>query len=198
MMLDGDIPLWLKVGYTAVVIGTLPVYAWHKGWQNYLWFSQWGLLGTMFALWLESSLLASFLALAVVVGDLAWFVILLVRLTRTMFSGKQQEVFPNSDGMPGFIKAMSLFHPLLPILLLWMVATLGYDDRALLFQTLLGWMILVASYLLTDPKHNTNFAFGLRGPQRRVHPLVWLAFVCIMLPLLIYMPTHLVLESLWG
>ena len=195
---EGEIPLWLKLAYTAVVIGTLPVYARYKGWQNYLWFSQWGLLGAVFALWLESPLLASMLALAVVVGDLAWFVILIVRWVRKRRGGGGGEIFPNGDGMPAFIKALSLFHLPLPLLLLWMIAKLGYDGRALVYQTVLAWALLLATYVLTDPQQNINFAFGLRGPQRRVHPWAWLAIIAIILPLLIYLPTHIALEALWG
>lgn len=193
-----EIPLWLKLGYTAAVIGTLPAYAHHKGWQNYLWFSQYGLLGTIFALWLESALLTGMLALAAVLGDLAWFVLLGVRLWRRRRGETSQNVFPNSDGMPRFIKVLSLFHPFLPLLLLWLIARLGYDERALVYQTLAAWTILIATYLLTDPEHNTNFAFGLRGPQRRVHPLIWLALMFVAYPLLVYLPTHLVLEAIWG
>jgi hypothetical protein len=60
------------------------------------------------------------------------------------------------------IRALSLFHIALPLILLWMVHRLGYDSRALAAQTLLAWIVLPMSYLLTDRSENVNWVYGFR------------------------------------
>ena len=67
-----QIPLWLKVGYTAFVCVLVPIYWRHYGPGNFLWFSDACLLIAVFAIWLESSLLTSIIALAILLLDLAW------------------------------------------------------------------------------------------------------------------------------
>ena len=62
------IPLWLKLVYTGFVVVTVPVYAVKYGFRNFLWFSDIGLLLTVPALWLESSLLASMMAVGLLMN----------------------------------------------------------------------------------------------------------------------------------
>ena len=66
-----QIPLWLKIGYTAFVCVLVPIYWRHYGPGNFLWFSDACLLIAVVAIWLESSLLTSIVALAILVLDLA-------------------------------------------------------------------------------------------------------------------------------
>jgi len=57
------IPLWLKIAYTLFVCLIVPIYWRRYGPANFLWFSNIALLATVPALWLESALLASMMAL---------------------------------------------------------------------------------------------------------------------------------------
>jgi hypothetical protein len=68
--------------------------------------------------------------------------------------------------MPLHLRSLSLFHVALPPLLLWLLRRLGYDHRALLTQTVLTWVVLPATYRLTDCKENVNWAFGPGGRRR--------------------------------
>ena len=63
--MDGDIPLWIKIAYTGLLIVVLPVYAKCYGWRNFLWFSDIALIAIGIALWLESPLIASMMAVGV-------------------------------------------------------------------------------------------------------------------------------------
>jgi hypothetical protein len=56
------IPLWLKLAYTVFVAIIVPVYAKKWGWGNFLWFSDIALLLMVPALWTESRLLVSMMA----------------------------------------------------------------------------------------------------------------------------------------
>ena len=81
--------------------------------------------------------------------------------------------------IPRFIRALSLFHLPLPVLLLWMVERLGYDRRAWLAQTALAWCVLLGCYLLSDPAQNINWVFGPgERPQSRMPAPLYLARDC--------------------
>mgnify|MGYP001799568395 CR=1 FL=1 len=97
------------------------------------------------------------------------------------------------------MRALSLFHLWLPLLLLWTVAKLGYAQHALVGMTLLCWVVLVICYFFTDPEENINWAFGFGGKRQtrrsaRLHLLLTMAGF----PLLVYLPTHVLSMALFG
>ena len=67
-------------------------------------------------------------------------------------------------------------------------------------QTLLAWVVLPLTYWLADPKvENVNWVFGWTArPQTRMPPLAYLGLMMIGFPLLIYLPTHLVLQRFFN
>jgi hypothetical protein len=100
---------------------------------------------------------------------------------------------------PLFLRALSLFHVVLPALLLWAVHRLGYEPRALAFQTVAALVILPVTYALTDPADNINWVYGPgRKPQTWTSPRAYLALVMLFFPVVIYLPTHLLLSALSG
>jgi hypothetical protein len=66
------IPVWFKIAYTLFVCFLVPIYWRRYGPANFLWFSDITLLVTVPALSLGSPLLASMMALAVTLPELAW------------------------------------------------------------------------------------------------------------------------------
>jgi hypothetical protein len=201
----GRIPLALKVLYTLFVLVLVPFYWRTYGPANFLYFCDVALLITLPAIWMESSLLVSTQALAILIPQAYWVFELLCRLiigkAPTGMTGYMFD--PN---IPLFLRGLSLFHGWLPLLLLYLVWKLGYDRRALWIQCILGVAILLASYFLLpappppkdDPAYavNINFVYGLTddAPQTYMHPLLWLAAMCVAFPLVVYWPTHLVLK----
>ena len=149
-MAGDQIHLGIKVGYTLFLLVLVPVYWAHYGPRNFLWFSDIALLATGAALWLESPLLASMMALAVLLPELAWNVDFFGRLlTGRRFFGMSAYMFDAAT--PGYLRALSLFHVPLPVGIVWLVHRLGYDRRAFLLQSLLALIVLPVSYWLTDP-----------------------------------------------
>jgi hypothetical protein len=190
-------PLWLKVAYTIFVCILVAVY-WRKyGAINFLWFSDIALFATAAALWLESGLLASMMALSILLLDVAWNVDFFGRLTtgRSLL-GLSEYMFDRT--IPRGVRLISLFHIWFPPLLLWIVYRLGYDERALLAQTVLAWAVLPVSYwVVTEDSENINWVRGLRGkPQKWMPGWLYLTLLMLALPLFIYLPTHLVLKKL--
>ena len=187
------IPLWIKIVYTLFVCILVPVYWLEYGPQNFLWFSDIALLTTVAALWLESPLLASMMTVAVALPELAWNVDFFGRLltghhvldlSRYMFDAQ----------IPRYLRALSLFHVALPVLLVWMTHRLGYDRRALAAQTLLALIVLPLTYWITDPAENINWVHGPGStPQTWLPPSAYLAMLLVFFPVVVYLPTHMLL-----
>jgi hypothetical protein len=191
------IPLWLKLAYTVFVAIIVPVYAKKWGWGNFLWFSDIALLLMVPALWTESRLLVSMMAVGVLFPESFWNVSYFVRLITGKRIGALTDYMFDKE-KPLWLRSLSLFHVFLPVLIVWMVARLGYEPFAWLAQTALAWIVLLLSYLLTDPKENVNWVFGPGSkPQKYMHPWVYLGLVMIAFPLVFYLPAHLVLNLLF-
>ena len=192
------IPLWIKVAYTLFLCVLVPVYWVSSGPRNFLWFSDIALLLTGPALWLESSLLASMMVLAIALPELGWNADFFGRLaTGRQILGLSAYMF---DGRkPLGLRALSLFHVGLPVLLIWMLHRLGYDGRAWAAQTALALVVLPVTYWLIAPADNVNWVYGPGSePQTRMPPLAYLLLVMAFFPLGIYWPTHLLLRRLFG
>jgi hypothetical protein len=190
------IPLWLKLAYTALAAGVLVVYWFRYGPANYLWLSDVALILLVPALWLESALLASIVAVGTLALELFWSVDLLGRL---LLGHRSQGLtgYMFDAGRPLWLRGLSLFHVVVPAVTVWLLLALGYDRRALPLMLVLGWLVLAASWRFTDPQKNINWVHGLgggartaRAPGRRL-PALMAAFA-----LLVWLPTHLLLAWL--
>lgn len=196
--MNGDIPLLLKIAYTGLLTVILPVYAVRYGWRNFLWFSDIALIGTGIALWLENSFIASMMAVAVLLPEVLWNVSYFARLLFGLHvSDLAGYMFDRKKSR--FLRALSLFHVVLPIVLLWMLGRLGYDPRAPLAQTLLAWFVLPVTYAVIRPgDENINWVCGLGKRQNRIPPLVYLALAMLAYPIGLYLPTHFALNALFA
>ena len=190
-------PLWVKIAYTVFVLILVPVYWKHWGPANFLWFSDIALFGTLIALWLESALIASMMGVAVLFPEIAWNISYFTRL----ISGKN--IFSLTDYMfdnsrPLYLRLLSLFHVVIPILIVWMIYELGFDTESLYYQTILGWVILLTTYFFSDPKENINWVFGPGSkPQKSINPALYLTLIMITFPLVLYLPTYLFLRFIF-
>jgi hypothetical protein len=192
------IPLWLKLAHTLFLGVLVPIYWKQWGPRNFLWFSDIALITGTAALWLESSTLASTMAVAVGIPELAWNIDFFARLVsgRHPF-GLSAYMFDASK--PRYLRALSLFHVTLPVILVWMVARLGYDRRALAFQTALAFVVLPVTYWVTEPADNVNWVYGPGSrPQSWMPAPLWLLLSLVLFPLVLYLPAHLVLLRLFG
>jgi hypothetical protein len=192
------IPLWLKIAHTAFVCVLVPIYWRQYGPVNFLWFSDIALLATALALWFESPLLTSMMALAVVLPELAWNIDFFVRLTtRVSLIGLTNYMFDTS--IPLFIRALSLFHVALPVLLIWMLHRLGYDRRAWFWQTLVTAVVLPLSYVFSNPRENVNWVYGFgEKAQTRLPASLYIVLLMLMFSLAVYLPMHLLFGRVFG
>jgi hypothetical protein len=186
------IPAWLKWAHTAFVAAIVPVYLRQYGWRNFLWFSDVALFTTLPALWFERPLPAGMQAVAITVPETGWTVDLFARLFfRVRMLGLADYMFDRRIPRP--VRALSLFHLWLPVLLLWMLGRLGYDRRSFAAQTVLTWTLLAATFALTEPADDINWVYGLSGsPQRRMNRRAYLLLVMAVYPVAFHWPAHLV------
>jgi len=197
------IPLWFKIAFSAFVAVVVPVYWVNWTPLNFLYFCDVALLLTVPALWLESSYLASMLAIAITLPQLLWqvdFIVYPLSGFRIHFPlNLAGYMFDPSE--PLFTRCLSSFHFWLPFVLIWLVWRLGYDRRAIWGQIVLALAVLWLSYLFTTyptgPAGNVNKVLGPGGdkdpPQTDMHPLAWLGVVMGVWTVGVYPLTHLAL-----
>jgi len=187
------VPMWLKIGWTIWVIVWAPIYWRQYGPANFLFFCDLGNILIIVGLWLESSLIFSWQAVSLLLFQTLYTIDLAgAVLTERHVIGGTEYMFDSK--LPLFIRLLSLFHVVTPPLLLWAVWRLGYDRRGWICQTLMTWIVVPINYFW-HPELDVNWA---RGPffreQHFVLGLVYLAGYLLIVPLVVYFPTHLLLS----
>ena len=112
---------------------------------------------TCVGLWRGSALLLSSQTVSSLVVDLAWVLDLAWRGTtgRHLIGGTEYMWDP---GYPAWVRALSLFHIALPIVLIASLRRVGYDGRAPRLQIAIATVVLAASRAV-GAAENSNFAF---------------------------------------
>lgn len=209
----GALPPWLRGSYALWFSAWLASYWAYFGGQFLLWFcclaAVYVLIGcaTQRPLWFS---LAAHAALGIQLLYIADFAVLCA-LGRSPTGATAYMLDP---ARPLGMRALSLFHLWLPAVILLAIHRLGYEPRALWIQTLVALCVLPACYVLFDPARDTNDAVmplvaGL--PFDRDFNINWVhAFydrpepgigarrlwqMMIGYPLLVHLPTHLLLSA---
>jgi hypothetical protein len=191
------IPLGLKIIYTLFACALVPIYWRQYGPTNFLWFSDIALLALVPALWMENPLLVSMLAISVMFFEALWNIDFFFQLaTGKSWIGLGAYMF--DPKFPLFIRGLSGFHIVLPVLLLWAVHRLGYDQRAFLWQTIVALVVLPLSYLLSNPHENVNWVYGFgQNPQKILPAPLFVILLILLFPLVVYLPTHLLFAKIF-
>lgn len=186
-------PPWATLPVTTFTAVLIPVYWIEYGPGNFLWFSDIALFAVVIALWTGNRLVYSMMAVGVLPLEMAW---LADFLTGGNLIGLAAYMFdPDLDL---HMRVLSGFHLLLPPLIVWMLVRQGYDRRALPAQTLLAWIVLPATWLLTSPDDNINWVHGLGDDGHQIlPPLVHLGLYMALLPVVALLPAHLLLKKLF-
>lgn len=188
------LPLWLKIVWTIWTLVWAVLYWRQYGAQNFLYFCDLGNFLITLGLWTESALIFSWQAAGLLLFQTLYALDLLgaLLLGKHVIGGTE---FMFAADIPFAVRLLSLFHLVMPPLLLWGVKRLGYDARGWKLQTLTTWLVIPINYFWR-PAYNVNFARGLFFHQQHmVPPLVYLAAYLIIVPLAVYYPTHLLLAG---
>ena len=181
---------FVALGWLVVWIAT---YAWWYGALNFIQLCDISIVLTCLGLWRGSALLLSTQAVSALVVDLTWLADVSWRAAfgRHLIGGTE---YMWDTRYPLWLRLLSFFHALWPVLLLWALKRVGYDRRALAVQSALAAVVMVASRF-TPPDLNLNFAFAdpILGRAWGPAPL-HVASMTALLIACVYWPTHLALR----
>ena len=193
----GKIPDWLRWLAVVWLVLWFPVY-WHA-WSlaNFLHLCDVAVILTCIGLWTGNALLLSSQAVSSVVIDTLWALdVAAWLLFRRHFIGGTEYLFDQT--CPLWIRMLSLFHIIMPVVLLWSLSRLGYDRRGFRLQAAIALPVIIASRFVT-PEKNLNFALTAPCFHRQLGPApVHLAITYLAVVLAVYLPTHLLFERLYS
>jgi hypothetical protein len=177
---------WAAVLWLAVWI---PAYWTVWGWRNFFHLCDVAIILTALGLWRGSAILLSSQAVGSLLADLAWCLDVGWRLLfgRHLFGGTE---YMWDARFPLWVRLLSVFHVLLPVLLLWALRRTGYDRRGLLLQSAIALVLLGVSRLFS-PALNLNYAYRdplfhrSWGPAALHLGIILAGFMGI-----VYWPTH--------
>jgi hypothetical protein len=189
------IALWVKLSYSLMALIVLPIYWLRYEPEHFLWFSDIALIVMIYALWRESKLATSTMAVGVLALEFVW---LLDFISGGNIIGLAKYMF--EDELETHMKTLSLFHIPLLAVIIYALVKLGYDKRGLWAQIILSIIVLPLTYFWADPAdENINWVFGPGSkPQQTLPPLQYLALLMLTLPVAVYLPTHLLLKKFFG
>lgn len=186
------IPAWVKVAFTAWLVVWVAVYWPQYGPANFLWLCDAANFVVAAALWLESSLLISAQAVSVLIISALWMIDFFSALLFGVHPiGGTEYMFLAEIPLP--IRLLSLFHVAVPVLLVWALRRLGYDRRGWKLQAAIAWVILPVSFLVGDAERNLNWLWRPFETVTGLPPAAHLALGMVLVPLVLYVPTHFVL-----
>lgn len=185
-------PSWWRWGALAFLAIWAPTYAIYWGWRNFFALCDVAVALTCLGLLIGSRRMLSAQALLAIPAGLLWLVDVASRamMGRHLFGGTE---YMWKAEIPLPVRALSLFHVALPLVLIAVLRRCGYDRRGLALQTAITAALLVAArpfaagknlnYVLTDPLFHHSW-----GP-----PVVHLGAVLVGIAVLLYLPTHFAL-----
>jgi hypothetical protein len=186
------LPLTVKVLWTAFVVVWAPIYWRQYGPQNFLFYCDLGNVLILLGLWLESRFIFSWQAVGLLVFQTLYSVDLLTAfLSGHHATGGTEYMF--DPAIPLFVRALGLYHFIVPVLLLFGLRRLGYDARAWKWQILL-MAVVVPVCFYWHPADNINFVRGFGHEQHSMPGWLYLIGYLAVVPLAVYWPTHLVLR----
>ena len=190
--------------YSLFVLTLIPIYLIYYGMTNFCYFCDMALILTLATVWTSHPLPASVAAVAIIVPQALWISDFISHFFGWSLLGMTEYMF-NPNASLG-LRALSLFHLWLPLLLWWILKRIGYDSRAFLIWLPVGLLVLILNRLvmpappapLTNPDLpvNINLVYGFNdsASQMWIPGWLWFGSLCLALVFLAWWPTHLLLR----
>lgn len=194
---SGLLPWQLKVAYVVWIAVWIPSYCYHYDPRNLLWMCDTANILLVFALCYEIPILLSAQAVAVFLVQVIWSLdYFSALLFGSHLVGGTEYMFDSS--YPLWMRAMSLFHVVVPPLLLWGLYRIGYDRRGIVLQTGYIWLLLPLTFLIADEEQNVNWLWAPFGmEQTLMSPELFLLVMMLAYPIIVFLPTHFLLRRLF-
>lgn len=192
------LPLWLKLAFSAWIVVWAPTYAFAIGPQNFFWLCNVANFLILAGLWTENRRLLSMQLLSVLLVGVGWTIDVGTAVVAGFHPIGGTEYMLDAN-VPLALRSLSLYHVILPVVAVYAVSRLGYDRSALAWQTVLTWVMIPLSWFLTDTKRNINWVHQpFNQPQDLLDPAAYLVVLMLLWPLVIYLPTHLLVLAVRG
>jgi hypothetical protein len=189
--------MWLRWAALIWLAIWIPAYWRTWGAANFLHLCDVAVILTCIGVWTGSTLLISSQAVSSLVVDAAWILDAGSRLIRGrgVFGGAE---YLFDAHYPLWVRLLSLFHVVLPVLLLWALHRNGYDRRGWLLQCAIALPLFVAARFAA-PEANINYAFTDPFIHREWGPAPMHVLISwLFMAFVVYLPTHLLLNRLFG
>jgi hypothetical protein len=190
-------PAWVRCASLIWLAIWLPAYWRTWGVENFLHLCDITVILTCAGLFWSNALLLSSQATATIIPDLLWDVDAASRLFfgRNLLGGTE---YMWDAHYTLWVRLLSLFHVVWPLLLLWSLKRVGYSRRGFVLQEAIGAAAMIAARF-TSPSLNINYAFRDPLLHRPWGPApIHVALMWIGLVILMYLPTHLVLKNFFA
>lgn len=195
---SNSVPRGLKIAFTAWMLLWVPVYWVSYGPVNFLWLCGTANFLLLYGILTDNALVISSQAVGVLLVQVLWTVdVASTALTGFHPIGGTEYMFDASVSI--WLRSLSLFHVAIPPILVWLLYRLGYDGRGIILQTGVVWLLLPATYYLSDPALNINWLHSPFGIEQTLVPAPW--FVVVMMiayPLVLFVPSHYVLRRFFA
>jgi len=189
-------PAWVRWAALIWLGVWLTIYLTFWGPTTFLFLCDIAVILTCVGLFTDNALLLSSQAVSSLVIDTAWALDIATKLIfdRHLIGGTDYFFDPN---YPLWVRLFSLFHVVMPFLLIYGVRRTGYDRRALRLQFLIAAVAMIASRFAAAAR-NINFAHVDPILHRQWGPApIHVAAMLAGLTIVIYIPTHAVLSSIF-
>jgi len=183
---------WISLAWFAV---WFPSYWRTWGAANFAHLCDVAVILTCIGMWTNSAILISSQAVGAVLVDLAWALdaAWMVFLRRPLFGGDAYLLDPH---YPLWARLLTLFHLIMPGLILWGVYRMGYDRRGWALQCAIALPVFIAARF-TAPAQNIDFAFTDPFIHRQWGPAPVHVFVSwLFMVVVVYWPTHAALKKI--
>lgn len=194
---QAKLPEWIRWGALVWLVFWMAVYWRYWGAANFLHLCDIAVIVTCIGLWSNNARLLSSQAVGSLVVDAIWTLDAGWRffLGRHLTGGTE---YLFDARYPLWIRLLTLFHLVTPLLLLWALYRMGYDRRGWVLQSGIA-VAAFAGARFTPPELNINFAFSDPFFNRAWGPApMHVAISALVLIVIAYLPTHLCLKHFFA
>lgn len=185
-----------RIGFSLWMVFWVSVVLTHAGPQNFFWLCNLAQFIILYVVWSGNRLLLSSQAGMVCLVGLVWTLdfIVAIALGGRSLTGFTAYMF--SDELALIARGVSLFHVFLPPFVLWLIWRIGYDNRGVWLQCVIGGLAVIGGWLFTEPERNINWVHEFFGMKQTWMPdPIWLAVLVIAYPLAIFLPGHFLVRG---
>jgi len=193
---DQVLSLHLRLLVLAWLLIYIPAYFMAYGGWHFLQLCNLGVLISCAGILSANSLLISSQAVATPVIGIFWLVDFLARLITGRFI-HAGTAYMWDTSIPLLVRVLSLYHIVLPLLLIYCLRKAAYDKRGFAVQAGIAMLVMLASLFAFSESENLNYVYHWPGGRILFGQPYLHVLISFLLLILVYWPSHYLLKSIW-